>query len=225
MLRTASLCCVLLLTLGEFSAEAQSTITGSIGFGAIGVTLTGGTNLETATSCSLSTPYIATESGAYLGVPLSTSVSYSGFQFNPAVSSVNPLWSFTAGGLAYSFEATSVSASYNSALQEWNIGGAGTAAITGYLPTPGDWNVNLSQSGASVVFDSSAGAVAVPEPNSAILLVSGGSIGLAGIVRKTRLRFDGWPAARRQKWTLASFFLSGCLFRNVWRSQTDHSNH
>ena len=72
------------------------------------------------------------------------------------MASVNPLWTFTIGGLNYSFDATSVTSSFNSTLDEWDIGGNGVAMITGYDATPGAWNLNLAQSGATIVFDSSA---------------------------------------------------------------------
>lgn len=111
-------------------------------------------------------------------------MAFNGFQIDPPPSAVTPLWTFTLGDVNYSFDATSVSDTYIAPLHEWNIGGNGIAMISGYAPTEGQWNVNLSQSGASVVFDSSAGVSPVPEPNSEILLFGGGVIGMLGILRR-----------------------------------------
>ena len=69
---------------------------------------------------------------------------------------MTPLWTLTSGGITYTFDATTVMSSFNSALDEWEIGGQGIAMATGFTATPGTWNLNLSQSGASIVFDSSA---------------------------------------------------------------------
>ncbi len=141
-------------------------ITGSIGFGSLGVTISGGTSLETASSFTLSSPFITTETGVYTSAPILTPISFTGFQFNPPVSSVTPLWTFQVGSITYSFDATSVISSFNSTLNEWDIGGDGMAMVMGYTDTAGTWNVNLSQSGASIVFDSSAaGAPVVSAPD------------------------------------------------------------
>jgi hypothetical protein len=172
-------------------AVQANEISGSIGFGSLGVNLMGGTDLASASSFSLNSPFITTETGVYLGVPILTPVVFGGFQFNPPVSSVTPLWSFSVGtgpgAIDYSFDATSVSSYFNSALDEWDIGGRGIAMVTGYTATPGTWNVNLSQSGASVVFDSSsAGIPGAPDGGSTLLLLGGGLVCVAGAARKLK---------------------------------------
>jgi N-methylhydantoinase B/oxoprolinase/acetone carboxylase alpha subunit len=61
------------------------------------------------------------------------------------------------------------------------------AMVTGFTATPGTWNVNLSQSGASIVFDSTAAVTPVtttPDGGSTLLMLGGGFLGLAGISRK-----------------------------------------
>jgi hypothetical protein len=170
-------------------AVQANEITGSIGFGSLGVSVTGA-DLASASSFSLQDPFITTESGSYSGVPILTSITFNGFQFNPPVGSVTPLWTFDAGGISYSFDATSVTSSYDAATRQWDIGGNGIAMITGYTATPGVWNVDLSQSGASIVFDSSAAvspsAPGVPDGGSTVLMLGGGFIGLAGFARKLR---------------------------------------
>lgn len=180
----------LTLTLACFSPQAEANeITGSIGFGSLGVNIFGGTDLASASSFSVDSPFITTETGIYSGVPLLTSITFNGFQFNPPVGSVTPLWTFDQGGISYSFDATSVTASYNATLRQWDIGGDGIAMATGYTATEGTWNVNLSQSGASVVFDSSAAsapAPSVPDGGSTILFMGGAMIGLAEFARRVR---------------------------------------
>ena len=169
-------------------AIQANEITGSIGFGAMGVTIVGA-NLASASSFTVSDPFITTETGAYSGVPLTTTIAFTGFTFNPPVASVTPLWMFVAGGLTYSFDATTDSSFFDSALDQWDIGGAGMAMVTGFTATPGTWNVNLSQSGASIVFDSTAAVTPVtttPDGGSTLLLLGGGFVALAGFARKKK---------------------------------------
>ena len=160
---TTAIALPVLLTPSALAAD----ITGSIGFGSLFASITGG-SFATATSFTLTDPFVTTETGVYMSVPLTTPVTFDGFQFNPPAASVTPLWTLTVGtspGITYSFDASSIVSSYDSVRNEWDIGGDGTAMVTGYTPTPGVWNVNLSESGASIVFDSSAAVTPVPEPS------------------------------------------------------------
>jgi len=172
-------------------ALQANEIVGSIGFGSLGVSITGA-SLATATSFTLNDPFITTETGVYSGAPILTAITFNGFQFNPPVSSVTPLWTFDVGAINYSFDATSVTSFYDSTLRQWDIGGSGVAMVTGYSATPGTWNVNLSQSGASIVFDSSAAGnptnnpPPIPDGGSTMMLLGGGFLGLAGIARKIK---------------------------------------
>jgi VPDSG-CTERM motif len=169
-------------------ALQASEISGSIGFGSLGVNITG-PNLASASSFTLSDPFITTETGVYSGAPILTPITFNGFQFNPPVASVTPLWIFNVGAITYSFDATSVTSYFDSTLDQWDIGGSGIAMVTGYDATPGTWNVNLSQSGASVVFDSSAAGnprAGVPDGGSTLLLLGGGFVGMAGLARKKK---------------------------------------
>jgi hypothetical protein len=159
------------------SARANA-MTGSIGFEASGVDVNS-PNLATATTFTVVSPTTFEETGAYLAVPNSTAVSFTSFVFNPPVASVTPLWTFELGPagdqIHYAFDVTSVTAYFNSALDEWDIGGNGIAMITGYSDTEGTWNLNLSQSGASFVFDSSAAANGIPVTQNSTGLRDGGS--------------------------------------------------
>jgi hypothetical protein len=166
------------------SAEAN-LISGSIGFGASGVTIDN-TDLASATSFNVANPFTTTESGTYSAVPLATPVIFNGFTFNPPAASVTPLWTFDIGSTVYSFDATSVISSYNSTLRQWDIGGQGIAMVTGYTDTLGEWNVNLGQTGDSFVFDASEGSlpVGVPDGGSNLAMAGSALLGLAAFGRK-----------------------------------------
>jgi hypothetical protein len=177
----AAFCAVVL---GGPGARANP-ITGSIGFGASGVTINS-TELATATSFAVASPITEVETGTYAAVPAFTPVTFNGFVFNPPVPSVTPLWTFAIGAVTYSFDATTVSSSFNHTLDEWDIGGAGMAMVTGFSDTVGTWNVNLSQSGASFVFDSSAAATpqAVHDGGSTMAILGSVFLGLGAFGRK-----------------------------------------
>lgn len=163
-------------------------LTGSIGFGSYGATVSGGTDLATASSFLVTDPFITSETGVYTSAPLTTAVTFNGFQFNPPVASVSPLWSFSVGSVNYTFDATSVSCYFDAALNQWDIGGSGIAMVTGYSATPGTWNVNLSQSGATIVFDSSAAATPTAmDGGSTLLMLGSGFMGLAAVGRKFKV--------------------------------------
>jgi hypothetical protein len=173
------------VVLASPSAKAN-LITGSIGFGAEGVTIDT-SSLATASTFAVASPFTTTETGSYATVPLNTPVTFNGFVFNPPAASVTPLWTFTIGSTVYSFDATSVTSTYDSSLRQWDIGGSGLAMITGFTTTPGQWNVNLSQTGDSFVFDASEASVAtVGDGGSVLTLLGAGFIGLAVIGRKVR---------------------------------------
>ncbi|MGD1084758.1 MAG: VPDSG-CTERM sorting domain-containing protein [Verrucomicrobiota bacterium] len=181
----AALCAVALAGPGA-KANSIPTITGSIGFGASGVTINT-PDLASATSFAVSGPFVTISHGTYSAVPeFYSDVTFNGFTFHPPVGSITPLWTFDIGSTVYSFDATTDSSTWNPSLDSWEIGGDGIAMITGYAPTLGTWNVNLSETRASFVFDSSAGAsgVAVPDGGSTMALLGGGLLGLGLFSRK-----------------------------------------
>ena len=181
----AAFCAVVLAGPGA----RANPITGSIGFGASGVTVNS-VNLATATSFKVANPITEVETGTYAAIPIFTPVTFNGFVFNPPAPSVIPLWTFDVGPVGhqtvYSFDATSVTSSFNASLDQWDIGGVGMAMVTGYSDTPGTWNVNLSQSGASFVFDSSEATTAVQDGGSTMALLGCAFIGLGAFGRKSR---------------------------------------
>jgi hypothetical protein len=177
------------VALASPSAKANAVpITGSIGFGAAGITINSG-DLAAATSFTVTGPDITTVSGTYSVVPLTTTpITFNGFVFSPAVASITPLWTFNVGSVVYSFDATTDSSMWNPSLDSWEMGGMGIAMITGYSPTYGTWNVNLSETGQSFVFDASAGATglaSVPDGGSTVALVGCAFIGLGIFGRKS----------------------------------------
>jgi len=197
-MRLASLAtAAILATTLRAPAQEAADIVGSIDIGCLADAITGGT-FATATSFTPIHPFILSETGVYTGAPLLTPVTVNGFQFNPAseLALPLPLWTFGVGGITYSFDATSLTSTYDPSLAQWDIGGDGIATINGYNATPATWNVNLSQDGGSIVFDSLAGvseasgfsdATAVPE-SSTLVLLGVGLLGLAGIVRMLKIK-------------------------------------
>jgi len=178
----AAFCAVVLAS----PCAMANPVTGSIGFGASGVTINS-VNLATASSFAVASPITEVETGTYAAVPTFTSVTFNGFVFNPPAPSVIPLWTFDVGSVVYSFDATSVTSSFNAAEDQWDIGGAGMAMVTGYSDTRGTWNVNLSQSGASFVFDSSeAASQAVKDGGSTMAILGSVFIGLSAFGRKLK---------------------------------------
>jgi len=176
-------------------SASATPINGSIAFSALGVTVDN-PNLANATTFAVTAPYVAMDaSGTYSAVAPLTPVIFNGFQFTgaAAVSSVTPLWTFTLGPvgnqIVYSFDATTVEASYNANIGEWDIGGQGLAMITGYATTDGSWTVNLSQTDASFAFDATSGAsgrATVPDGGSSIAFLGSAFLGLGAFARKIR---------------------------------------
>jgi hypothetical protein len=158
-------------------------ITGSIDINFLEESINSGT-FATATGFTPAQPSIFTETQVYIGAPLLTPVTLDGFQFDPPPDSTTPLWTFEVGPATYSLEATSMTASYNAGIQQWEIGGEGIATISGYNATPGTWSLDFDQSGGSILFDASPGTQIVPEvaaiPESSTL----GLIALAVMARK-----------------------------------------
>lgn len=186
--------------------QAQATplplISGSISFS--GIATVNNAVLANATSFTSIQGGVADDSGAYAVIPhsifgptvivkdaLSGGTATGGtiaspglmslYTFNPAQASITPLWSFDYLGVNYSFNATSVTASFNATLNIWNIGGSGLAHIGGYQDTYGTWNAGVGASGTSFWFGSSA---AVPDGGLTVALLGGALVALQAFRRK-----------------------------------------
>lgn len=169
--------------------QAQANlINGSIGFSGV-ATVDSGEDLAVATQFTSIDAVVSTVSGSYGVIPTSiflptvyltlggtttggSSMASPGLMrthtFNPAQGAVTPLWSFDYAGVNYSFDATSMTATYNATAEMWNISGQGLADITGYQTTPGSWNANVGAQGGSFFFGS---AVTVPDGGLTVALL------------------------------------------------------
>jgi hypothetical protein len=193
----AALCAVVL---AAPSAKANS-INGSIAFSAQGVVVNNA-NLALATSFYVdgtvggklmdNIAYVSENpTGNYLSVPLFTQVTFNGFTFNPQGGSVNPLWTFAIGPVGdqtvYSFDATTITSSYNASKRAWDIEGNGMAMETGYSDTLGSYDIQLGQSGASFNFGAATSAPSsVPDGGSSMTLLGSAVLGLGVFGRKYR---------------------------------------
>ena len=115
-----------------------------------------------------------TSTGDYAGVPDGTQVAFQTFSFGVSAPQVVPLWSFTVGGTSYAFQTASITVAYQSAYF-LDISGTGTATITGFLPTAGNWSITDTGTGGTPVFTFGAatdvGGSPTPEPSTVMLLL------------------------------------------------------
>jgi hypothetical protein len=182
-----------------------TAIAGSISF--IGNATTDGASIASATEFKSITAKVLSDSGDYALVPSMqgptpgvTSLTSKGivnvmtdYSFNPSQGSVTPLWKFTAGGITYSFDATTLDAVFNSTADAWDISGLGEAIITGggtdYSPTPGSWSAVVSGAKSSFNFGSFEDpptAPTAPDGGLTVALLGGALVGLYGFRGKLR---------------------------------------
>jgi hypothetical protein len=185
-------------------------IAGSISF--VGNATTDGSSIATATEFTSITAKVESDSGDYSLVPSAegptpgvTTLTSKGvlnvmtdYSFNPSQNTVTPLWKFTAGGITYAFDATTLDAQFDQADDTWDISGQGEALITGggtdYSETPGTWSATVSGSKTSFNFGSAEdppgdggtpiGANSAPDGGLTVALLGGVLILLYGFRRK-----------------------------------------
>lgn len=108
--------------------------------------------------------------GTFSIVPAGTDAPFSLFNFNPSPASPFTLWSFSVGGAAYSFDATSVTISSQNA-NFLDLEGTGVAHVTGHADAQGTWSITLTGGGPTFTFGEQT--TIVPEPSSLALLLVG----------------------------------------------------
>jgi len=186
------------LALGSFS-KANPTVAGVIQFqGSAETNSTSTAAYATAINGFLGMQ-VSIGSGAYagLGVDLGNPVSVA---FSPIASFTNisldtqPLWTFTYGGRTYSLVATSISVMVdNTTTGELEIGGSGTASVTGDVSNPGaTWSIDMTGSGVIVgandIFGDSA-STSVPDGGLTAILIGLGFavVGLGAMAMPRKL--------------------------------------
>ena len=168
---TLALCGLAMLALGS-SAQA-APIGGEVHFAGLWAP-TGGGGIATATGIDFTNFQIVLDgTGNFTGLS-GTGVAFADFTFTPFGGPVVPLWSFSSGGVNYSFDLTSVAVSFQSGTQ-LALTGSGVLHATGLDDTPADWDFTGNSGGT--LFSFSADNVAVPEPATVGLL----GLGLIGL--------------------------------------------
>ena len=103
---------------------------------------------------------------------------YQDFTFSPLAAPVDPLWA--VGGFEFALGAVSVDFQNATFII---LSGTGIISGNGFDPTTGTWNLTGNNSG--MLFNFSAGSLAVPEPGS-LSLLGLGLIGFAVLRRRTK---------------------------------------
>jgi hypothetical protein len=119
--------------------------------------------------------------GDYVGT-LGAFVDFNDFVFDPLTPGTF-LWSFTSGANTYDFSMTTITI-VSQTSNSISLEGTGTAFITGFDPTGGDFSLTLNQNGQAFSFSSSAGVVPLPP---AVWLFGSGLLGMIGIARRKKM--------------------------------------
>ncbi len=156
-------------------------ISGDINFDGVATTNTGSLATATAFTSISGVTVVPVEDGNYAGTT-GAPVTFTPFSFSAA--GVTPLWTFTWGGITYSFDATSITI-VSQKVGFLNLEGNGWAMETGFDATAGTWSITDTGTKATVTFGSAA---TVPDSGATALLIGLGLAGVAaGLVAQRKL--------------------------------------
>jgi hypothetical protein len=173
---------ILIAMVTGVAVHGQIYFNGSINFFG-GATMNG--PLSTATAFTSFTgpfgllnnqPGVLAATGDFASIPAFSPVTFSTFSFNPPGSNFQ-MWTLSVGPTTYTFDASTVQvALQNSSFL--NLSGTGTAVVTGYLDTPGNWTItDIGGGSATFTFGASTTVGPVPEPSVFALGLSFAAMG------------------------------------------------
>ena len=181
-----------LITCALFGQRAQAVpIDGTIGFFGTGSVTTGATTTVNFSNL-VQTIY---GSDDYSGVPSGTLATFKSIEYvgtgggTTLIGPVTPLWTFTLGTTIYSFDLTSLTSAVTysgSGLSSLTLAGLGTANITGFEPTQGNFAIQGTGPNLSFQFVSAsttANGTAVPDGGMTVAFLGFALVGLAGLRR------------------------------------------
>ena len=136
------------------------------------------------------------ETGAYAALNVGNiPVAFTPFTFSPTLSISGSLWNFTYSGTTYSFDITSVDTDVQNLyplgggqyLGFLNVGGNGTATVSGVGSTPATWSITgTTASSFAVTITMGSSVNAVPEPSAGVFMVAGLGICVCGLAFRQR---------------------------------------
>jgi len=183
------------LAVAGFALNSQAIptfISGAISFS--GTATMNGTDFISATKFSLFQDVtVGAESalsGSYVGTH-DALVTMTPFTWSPPTAStpINPLWTFVSGGLTYSFDLSVLHLDFASPTGIL-LSGTGTAHITGFLDTVGQWNFSAQTLKlATFTFSSTTTAIppAVPDGGTTAVMLGASFLGICFVGRKANI--------------------------------------
>jgi hypothetical protein len=173
----AAIVALTLAGLNHAVEAAPSYIGGTISFKG-GASLDAPMGSATAITSFSNITVVADTNGIYGPLENSQAASWAPFTFAPPGTPVSPLWSCTSNGIAYSFNATSMSVVF-SGTNFLDIQGTGIAHITGYADTPGTWVIGVQQFNSAVSFSATTTISPTNVPTIYSYRMTNGNLGMS----------------------------------------------